>query len=207
MTTVTFLRHGPTKENVEKRIQGQQPGTLLIPETERFLTAAIPVLRENNIDVVACSDQSRGLATRDILMTFLMNPDIKTVVTPLLRERCLGSFEGKLWADVPDSFSEQHFQPDFDFRPFGGENSDDVRNRIKNLLQMFAQEYSNRHICCVTHAGWMRQLIVIAGEAGALSEQWRDRTVLAEATLHENGSLEKLSPSPIEADFDIYGDD
>src|SRR5688500_8553360 len=125
MTTVFFLRHGPTIENAESRIQGQRPGTLLIPDTERYVAAVVPLLREKKLDMVLSSDLQRAIDTRDILKRFLQQPDIREGMSPLLREKAMGFYEGMLWQEVPNDFKELRGRSNYDFRTFGGENDVD----------------------------------------------------------------------------------
>jgi broad specificity phosphatase PhoE len=199
MTTVFFVRHGPTEENEERRIQGQQPGTLLIPETERYLTAVAPLLREKSPQLLLSSDLDRAVRTREILQEFLQIPDIKYGVSPLLREKAMGFYEGMLWSEVPDEFQAQRGKSDYDFRKFGGENEEDVGVRVKKALRRFSQRYPNMRVACITHAGWLRQLVQIADSAGILPDGWTKRTAIYEGGLGPIGQLLYFHPIKIKA--------
>jgi broad specificity phosphatase PhoE len=199
MTTVYFLRHGPSQENGEGRVQGQQPGTLLIPDTERYLTALVPLLRTKDFTMLLSSDLQRAVTTREILKKFLLKPDIKEGVSPLLREKAMGYYEGMLWKDVPPAFQEQRGKVDYDFRSFGGENDTDVKDRVRYALRELALRYPNAHICCVTHAGWLKQLVQIADTAGVIPDQWSNRSAIYEVGLGPLGQLRYLRSMNIEA--------
>ncbi|MEX1112829.1 MAG: histidine phosphatase family protein [Candidatus Andersenbacteria bacterium] len=199
MTTMFFLRHGPTQENQENRIQGQQPGTLLVPDTEKYVAAVVPLLREKSPTVLISSDLERAIRTRQVLKTFLQIEGIKEAMTPLLREKAMGFYEGMLWTEVPIQFQQQRGQQVYDFRRFGGENDDDVRNRVRETLRRFAQQYPNNRICCVTHSGWIKQLVLMADQEGVLPDGWSNRTAIYEAGIGPIGQLQYFHPINIEA--------
>lgn len=194
MTTVIFMRHGPTQENHEQRIQGHQPGTLIIQETESYLSAVVPLLREKSPTVLVSSDLERAVKTADILESFLQIPNLKRAFDPLLREKAMGFYEGMLWKDVPPEFQAQRRAMSFDFRKFGGENDEDVRLRVVSVLRRFAQEFPNQKICCVTHAGWIRQLVGMADKVGVLEDGWTKREAIYEAGLGPIGQMQYFHP-------------
>lgn len=206
MTTVFFLRHGPTVENAESRIQGQRPGTLLIPDTERYVAAIVPLLREKKLDMVFSSDLQRSVDTRDILKTFLQQPNIRESISPLLREKAMGFYEGMLWQEVPTDFREMRGRDKYDFRMFGGENDADVQNRVTRMLREFALRYPSLRIACVTHSGWLEQLVVLADKAGVLSNQWSDRSAIYEAGVGSVGKLQYFHALNIEASVQLDTD-
>jgi len=199
MTTVFFLRHGPTAENAEGRVQGQRPGTLLVPETERYISAIVPLLREQKIDLVVCSDLQRAVDTCQILRGFLQEPNLKEAISPLLREKAMGFYEGMLWQEVPNDFQALRGKKEYDFRTFGGENGSDVRARVQRALREFATRYPQMRIACVTHAGWLEQLVAMADQAGVLQNQWDDRSAIYEAGLGPVGQLKYFHALDIQA--------
>src|SRR3989344_143609 len=201
MTTVFFLRHGPTQENKEGRIQGQQPGTLLLRETEGYIAALVPLLREKNPTILICSDLERAVQTCNILKQVLGIADVKQTISPLLREKAMGFYEGLLWAEVPQEFQQQRAQTSFDFRQFGGENDTDVQFRVREMLRRLAQQYPNSRVACVTHSGWIRQLVFIADKEGMLPDGWSNRSAIYEAGVGPIGQLQYFHPISIEASF------
>lgn len=203
MTTVFFLRHGPTVENKEGRVQGQHPGTLLVPDTEHYISGIVPLLREERIDLLLSSDLTRAIDTLAILKRFLLQPDILEGQSPLLREKAMGLYEGMLWSEVPPEFREQRNHDQYDFRSFGGENDSDVRERVRKMLREFSLKYPNKRICCVTHAGWLEQLVKIADSEGILPNQWSDRKAIYEAGVGSMGQLQYFHALNIEASVSL----
>lgn len=187
-------------------MQGQRPGTILASEAEHYLAAIVPLLRQKKIEVLLSSDLDRAVQTRDMLKNFLMIPDVKEGVSPLLREKAMGFYEGMLWSEVPAAFQEQRGKDIYDFRQFGGENNSDVHERVRYALREFALRYPNRHICCVTHAGWLSELVRLADEMGIVPDQWSDRTAIYEAGIGPVGQLQYFHPVKIEATVEMVSD-
>lgn len=198
MTTVVFLRHGPTQENKEGKIQGQQPGTLLLPETQAYVAALVPFLRPKNPQFLVCSDLERAVKTCEIVKDSLQLPDMKLTINPLLREKAMGYYEGMLWRDVPEEFQKQRGQTTFDFRKFGGESDEDMKNRVMEVLRRFASQYPDARIACVTHAGWIQQLVMLADKQGVLPDGWSSRTAIYETGLSPIGQFQYFHPINIE---------
>lgn len=199
MTTVFFLRHGPTVENAEGLVQGQRPGTLLIPDTERYLASILPLLANERVDMLLSSDLQRAVETRDILKAQLQRPELKDGVSPLLREKAMGFYEGMPWNEVPNDFRELRGKSVYDFRTFGGENDNDVKARVKKALREFALRYAQLRLVCVTHAGWIEQLVSLADAEGVLNNQWDDRSAIYEAGIGPVGQLQYFHSRSIEA--------
>lgn len=203
MTTAFFLRHGPTQENQEKRVQGQRPGTLQVLDTERYIAAVVPLLRAKKPTVILSSDLERAVRTRHILKRFLQIIDTREGTMPLLRERAMGYYEGMLWEQVPEAFREEMSRDEYDFRKFGGENNEDVRERARAALRMLAQQYNGQKVLCVTHAGWLRELVRIADREGVLPDGWTNRQAIYEAGIGPTGQLQYFHPIKIEAGLAI----
>lgn len=199
MTTAFFLRHGLTRENTENRVQGQQPGTLQVVDTERYVAAIVPLLREKNPDIILSSDLDRAIRTRHILKRFLQLSDVREGTMPLLRERAMGYYEGMLWDEVPEAFRAEMSRDEYNFRRFGGENNEDVRERVRATLRTLAIQYDGKRVVCVTHAGWLRELVQLADTQGVVPDGWTHRQAIYEAGLGANGTFKYFHPTNIEA--------
>jgi len=199
MTTAYFLRHGLTQENKERRVQGQTPGTLQVADTERYIAAVVPLLREKHPNVILSSDLERAVKTRRILKQFLQIADASEGTLPMLRERAMGYYEGMLWEQVPKEFQEELNRDEYDFRKFGGENNEDVRERVRATLRILAQQYNGRKVVCVTHAGWLKELVNVAGQSGVMPDGWSNRQSIYEAGVGPTGALQYFHPIHIQA--------
>jgi broad specificity phosphatase PhoE len=167
------------------------------------LSAVTPLLRKKSPQIILSSDLDRAVRTARILRKFLQAPNLRNIVSPLLREKAMGFYEGLLWSEVPPEFQAQRGKSDYDFRKFGGENEEDVRDRVKEELRRISQSYPNMRVVCVTHAGWLRQLVQLADTAGILTDTWTDRSAIYEAGLGPIGQLQYFHPISIKAGVDI----
>lgn len=194
MTTAFFVRHGMTQENHDNRIQGQQPGTLRVMDTERYISAVVPLLREKSPSVIISSDLDRAIRTRKILKAFLQIPAAGEHVLPLLRERAMGYYEGMLWEDVPAKYRDEMQKHNYDFRAFGGESNADVRARVQATLETLGADYPGKKVVCVTHAGWLHELIAIAGQTGVIEDGWTSRQAIYEVAINPTGVIASIVP-------------
>lgn len=198
MTTITFLRHGPTQENNDGRIQGQQHGQLLVRETEAYLAAITPLLRNTNPSALVSSDLERATITRRMLKEFLQIADIKEETLSLLRERSVGMYEGKLWTEIPLELQQQKGQSQYDFSLCGGEKSGEVAERVRETLRYFSREYTGSRVCCVAHACWLQQLFHLVSPED-LPPDWFDRTAVYETLLTPAGDIQDFRMIQIQA--------
>ena len=96
MITLYLVRHGQTKENLERIFQGHLPGTL----TEEGIEQAKQLreeLKDIRFDSIICSDLQRAVDTVDILLD---GEEVEYYRTELLREVNWGSWTGMLIKDV-----------------------------------------------------------------------------------------------------------
>ncbi len=199
MSRLILLRHGLTQENREERIQGQLPGTLLVAETEQYLTAITPLIRKHNPTLLMSSDLKRAVQTREMLAEFLELPELKQAELALLRERSMGSLEGGKWSEVEPAVHLQRHTRSYDFRPWGGECDDDVRARVAAALWYFIENDQHERLCVITHAGWLHQLAYLAPHAHRLPTGWMNRTAIYEAHISPVGHVESFTPLPLHA--------
>ena len=91
MTTLYLVRHGETKDNVAKIMQGQQHGELTSVGKTQIEELAI-TLSDIHFDAVVSSDLKRAYDSAQILAR---QKNLKVQATPLLRERDWGDFTGR----------------------------------------------------------------------------------------------------------------
>ena len=96
MTTLYLVRHGETKDNVEKIMQGQRQGELT-PVGARQIEELSSSLSGIRFDAIVSSDLQRAYDSAQIL-GHRQNLSVQT--TPLLRERDWGDFTGRYIPDL-----------------------------------------------------------------------------------------------------------
>jgi alpha-ribazole phosphatase/probable phosphoglycerate mutase len=75
-----------------------------------------------------------------------------------LRERNLGTLQGKSWLDMDLAMSDKDHNQQYDYRPFGGEAVEDVRRRLMDCISDIQKKSKDKKVLIVTHAGNIRLL-------------------------------------------------
>ena len=136
MTTLYLVRHGETKDNIAKIMQGQRQGDLAptgIAQIEELATS----LSSIPFDAIISSDLRRAYNSAKILAD---QRNMSVVTTPLLRERDWGDFTGRYILDLkglpfPDNV----------------ETMDDLLNRAQSFLEWIKTNYPNKTVLAVGH--------------------------------------------------------
>ena len=98
MIMLYLVRHGETKDNVARIIQGQRQGELTPAGIAQMEDLAVS-LSEVHFDAIISSDLQRAFDSAQIL-SHQLNLPVQT--TPLLRERDWGDFTGRFIPDLKD---------------------------------------------------------------------------------------------------------
>lgn len=156
-TRIIAIRHGETAWNVDTRIQGQLD--IGLNDTGRRqaqrLAQALdgePISAIYTSDLVRARDTARAIAhaTGQALHTH-----------EGLRERGLGVFQGKTFAEIEATWPEQarHWrQRDPRWAPQGGESLLNLRERITQTAAELAARHMGEQIVLVAHGGVMDML-------------------------------------------------
>ena len=136
MITLYLVRHGETKDNVAKIMQGQRQGELTPVGIAQMEDLAVS-LSEIHIDAIISSDLQRAYDSAQIIGRKLNRP---VQITPKLRERDWGDFTGR-------------FIPDLKGLPLPDnvEKMDDLLNRAKSFLEWVKTNYQGKTILAVGH--------------------------------------------------------
>ena len=139
------VRHGQTPWNVQRRIQGHTD--IALDETGLLQAEKIGKRFANEkIDIIYSSDLSRAAKTAQAIGR---HHNAEIVLTPDLRERNLGEFEGRFYHEISQELD--HYNALKQPLP-GGESSDQAFCRISSVL---AEALSTQHktIVIVGHHG------------------------------------------------------
>ena len=136
MTTLYLVRHGETKDNVARIIQGQRQGELTPAGIAQMEELAVS-LSEIHFDAIISSDLQRAYDSAQIFSRPL---NIPVQTTPMLRERDWGDFTGR-------------FIPDLKGLPMPDnvEKMEDLLNRAKSFLEWVKTNYQGKAILAVGH--------------------------------------------------------
>lgn len=160
-TTLFFIRHGQTQSNIKHIRQGVQIDDYLDTQGVLQVQQIIPIVRSLQLDVMFTSYLHRAEETVALINNNLPEP-IPILHDFRLRERDFGSLTGKPQEEwdklLPDNKEKESLQM-YDYRPFGGENVDDVRQRAMSAILDIAENYDHRNIGIITHNGIIRLLL------------------------------------------------
>jgi len=162
---IYFARHGTTEANKIKRHMGCLIDEPLNQEGLRdvyVLAESVP----RYIDVIVSSPLKRARQTADIVAGALRIP---VVEDSNLKERDGGSLSGKLWSDIKVEtggvidIEKLRSNFEIDYKTYGGESPVEVRARIQRFLARVREEWKDKVVLAVTHAGIIRVCTLLAG--------------------------------------------
>lgn len=178
-----LVRHGQSTWNLQRRVQGQQPGPVLTDLGRRQAATAAAALSGTRAARLLTSDLTRAVQTAEIIGRVI---GLTATPTPLLREQALGSLEGLTTRQATAELTGVDLT-DPGARFGGGESRNDVLARIRALLAsgLITDQPSADEIVVVTHGDTMRYAIAhLLGEDPA-EAPWRPI---------ENGAVFTIQP-------------
>lgn len=150
---IYFVRHGETAWNAEKRLQGQLDISLNAVGLAQAEAAACR-LRGTPVTALYSSDLLRAQQTAARIANAL---GLEPQLTPAIRERRYGFFEGLTYNEARISHPEQYYafemrRPDFAL-PEGGESLQTLSARVAGFLGELAVRHGGETVVLVTHGG------------------------------------------------------
>ena len=140
---VYFIRHGQTYNNVKMLFGGWSQAQLTDEGREQARRAG-ERLKDISFDRIYASDLDRTRETASLIF-----PDKEIVYTPVIREINVGSLSGH-----PYSKGDELARHSYNFTPFGGENREQLIDRITRFLhEIEPLSLSCERIAAVTHGG------------------------------------------------------
>lgn len=152
MTRLVLLRHGESRWNVERRIQGQS-GPGLSPRGRRQAEHTARFVAGRHPDaLLASSDLDRCRETAAVFADVYGPPRLDKG----LRERDFGDWTGRLGAEVARSEPArwQRWRSGDDvLGEIGGEDTPTLVERLVATVRSLVDEAAGRPVVCVTHGG------------------------------------------------------
>ncbi|HET9096001.1 MAG TPA: histidine phosphatase family protein [Candidatus Baltobacteraceae bacterium] len=151
----TFVRHGSTQWNSQRRFQGQSD----IPLDERGRAQAqalAALLRGEDFDHAVSSDLSRAYDTARAI-----RGDLPLERDERWREFAFGAWEGLTWEQILERFPEaadQQWSVAKRYAPPGGETFESVQARVSHALDDLAAS-GHANVLIVTHAGPLHAML------------------------------------------------
>lgn len=154
---VILTRHGETHENVKKISMGQGVDGSLNDEGMEQAFKLARRLKDENIDIAYVSDLKRAVHTAQEILGF--HPSAKMILTPELRERNLGIYEGgsnTVWKEA----MRQSSLPFHVFQPSGGESYSELHDRVGIFFDSLFERHQDDTILLVSHTGTLTMLLL-----------------------------------------------
>jgi broad specificity phosphatase PhoE len=151
-TRIIFVRHGMTRENELRIMQGAQP-TELTPQGRIQAAAAAQALKAYEPVALYSSNYVRACQTADIISEVMGLPVQENT---RLREQGLGEWEGKSWPEIAaadPTITERRHSEGWWFCPPGGEPRLRVRHRMLAFIDEARKAHADNVVVAVTHGG------------------------------------------------------
>jgi len=145
-----ILRHGESVSNV-RDVHSCWPEKFYSPLTDKGrkeTEAAAKKLKSKKIDLIFSSDILRTKQTAGIVSKEL---NLKIEYDRRLREVNIGVFNAKSMSEFRKSFPREQKNKRFKENPEGGENYNDVRNRMHDFLKDKDKNQKDKNILIISH--------------------------------------------------------
>jgi broad specificity phosphatase PhoE len=160
-TTIFFIRHGQTQSNANGIQQGVRIDDYLNTQGVLQIQDLAKITSFLDLDILFTSYLHRAEETASIIQDRLIQP-VQLLHDFRLRERNFGQLSGKTekeWDKLLPNHQEMENMQLYDYRPFGGESVDEVRQRAVSAILDITQNYDHKNIGVVTHAGIIRLML------------------------------------------------
>jgi probable phosphoglycerate mutase len=153
MITITFVRHGNTHWNREKRAQGHQNNPLNEIGFEQARAVAERLV-DGKWDLIASSDLLRTKQTADVIVERLGRKI--DFLDQRLREIGGGQFEGTL-----EHERIERWGPDWrnKRKEVGAETNEEVRARGLDFVASMVEQYPGKHLLVISHGLLIGQIL------------------------------------------------
>lgn len=184
MTKFYFVRHGQTEWNLERRFQGGQGDSNLLPSSYSDMKKVGGFLKHVTFTHIYASPLRRARTTA-VNIARSLNYRGQLSLRSNIAEVGLGDWEGELMVNVQAQYPEAYhnFREDldqFEGKEFHGEGYTKATERFGRFIKNIAQQYPDGNILIVSHG------LALSFGINGLLEQPRQ-------TIRERGGLSNTS--------------
>ena len=154
-----LVRHGETRWNAERRVQGQT-NVPMHDRGRRQIERTAARLACRKFKAVYASDLIRVRETADMIIGASESGPHDLRVDPTLREMSFGEFEGMTSSEIRDAGLDFEVARDLDYRPPRGESYRDLLDRCGPFAEMLLREHASDDVLVVGHGAALRALAV-----------------------------------------------
>ncbi|MGX4644947.1 histidine phosphatase family protein [Holzapfeliella sp. JNUCC 80] len=161
-----FIRHGKTQWNLEKRYQGANGDSPLLPQSYEDIKQLASFIEDVSFDVLYTSPLKRTITTSEELLKALHQEQVSVIKDERLKEFDLGELEGKTFVECTKNYPNQikafrENPAEYDPSAFGGETFQSVIARgdafIKDVLAKYGDTEAN--ILVISHGAALNTII------------------------------------------------
>lgn len=197
-TIIYFIRHGETQSNFQHVRQGVQIDDYLDTQGILQVEKIVPIIEQLKLDVLYTSYLHRAEESAALINQKLKNP-IPIIHDRRLAERDFGSLSGKSVEEwdklLPDNREKETLQI-YDYRDYGGENIEDVRQRSVSSIVDIITNNPGKNVGIITHNGVIRLLLFHFPEIPRIYRGKDTTKDIANADIYEweitDGKIENL---------------
>ncbi len=151
---IIVIRHGETVMNIDGRVQGSKgPNEPLTAHGVEQITTLRDALLVSPSTIYA----SPLLRTQQTAAILNERFNVPIVSRPELVERDFGTLSGMLKSAIDPVLVEEDLEGRYDYRPYGGESVEDVRQRVLSFLSDLPLA-TDETVLVITHRGVIRVL-------------------------------------------------
>ena len=159
---ISVIRHGETDSNMAKKLMGQRDdGSLNSKGTEQAKEIAKNI-KTGDFDIIITSPLKRTKETAEIIANKIKVPIIENVD---ILERDFGNLSGKSWEEMNEIIKLKNtdiktldLEQKYNYKPYGGESAEEVKNRVTKFLNEIKKDYSNKKVWVVAHGGIIKMI-------------------------------------------------
>lgn len=151
MTRLLIVRHGETEWNAEGRVQGHED-IHLNDRGRAQVEAASLALAAEPVSAIYSSDLHRAVETAHILAA---PHNLSVTVTPLLRERNWGAWEGRTMAEIEetDAAMASSWRQHEWVTPNRAEDYEALQKRVVSEICRISDTHTDETVLIATHGG------------------------------------------------------
>jgi len=164
---IYIVRHGETETNKNRKRSGQRINDGLNQEGRAQITSLSETIN-TDFDTIFTSPLNRAVQSAEILAEKIKAP---IVVKDELMEADFGSLSGQSWDEmIPEiskrvpGFKKEQYYNSYDYRPYGGESSEDVKIRFSKFIADLKKDYSDQKVLIVAHNGILKMAHLLYSE-------------------------------------------
>ena len=181
MTSITFLRHGQARNNVERVLTGRRPGVPLTEHGMRQAEWAARSLASMDITAVYSSPVQRTMQTAEIVAE---HNSLEVISDDRLIEIDMGRFTNMKYDDLIARYGnvfQRFYLDDEEFAELGVETFSSVRTRVSEMVRYVLQRHAGENTVLVTHMDPIKAMLSTVLE---VSPDSLHRVIIANGSLN-----------------------